>query len=165
MSKVNIRPNMTIDELGEVLFTYTKDNWQEVLNRNISELEQLFPEYEDATYGMYLDKLIPPIWKLIEDNGFRSTEDTKEDDFVIAGCLHFRNSIEKAKWGKPHHEKRVFWIVVENQHKAIIGTLLFELSHSHLEFNLPAQPKFLSLNEIKREEIINTIIQLEENLS
>ncbi|WP_246861000.1 DUF6022 family protein [Bacillus sp. REN3] len=164
MEKVNIQPNMKINELGEVLFTYIKEHWKEVLNKNIKELKQLFPEYEDATYGMYLDKLIPPIWKLIKENGFRSIEITKEDDFVIGECLHFRNSIEKANWGKPHHEKRVFWIVIENQNKDKIGTLLFELSHSHIEFNLPAAPRFLSLEEIKREEIIKKIIQLEENL-
>lgn len=165
MTTVNIHPQMTIYELGEVLSTYIKGHWKDLLNKNIKELEQLFPEYEDATYGMYLDKLLPPIWKLIKENGFRSTEKTKEDDFVIGECLHFRNSMEKAKWGTPHHEKRVFWIVIENQHKDKIGTLLFELSHSHIEFNLPAQPRFLPLEEIKREEIIKKIIQLEVNLS
>lgn len=165
MSTVNIQPEMTIDELGEMLSTYIKEYWIEVLNRNIKELEQLFPKYEDATYGMYLDKLIPPIWKRLKENGFRSIEKTKEDDFVIGECLHFRNSMEKAKWGTSRHEKRVFWFVIENQHKEKIGTLLFELSHSHLEFNLPAPPRFLPLEEIKREEIIEKIIQLEENLS
>lgn len=165
MTTVNIQPEMTIDELGEMLSTYINEYWIEVLNRNIKELEQLFPKYEDATYGMYLDKLIPPIWKRLKEKGFRSIEKTKEDDFVIGECLHFRNSMEKAKWGTPHHEKRVFWIVIENQHKEKIGTLLFELSHSHIEFNLPAPPRFLPLEESKREEIIKKIIQLEENLS
>lgn len=165
MTTVNVQPQMTIHELGEVLSTYLKEHWKEVLNRNITELEELFPKYEDATYGMYLDKLIPPIWKIVKENGFRSAETTKEDDFVIGECLHFRNSIEKAKWGTLHHEKRVFWIVIENQHKDKIGTLLFELSHSHIDFNIPAPPRFLPLKEINRKEIVKKIIQLEENLS
>lgn len=161
MTIVNIQPQMTIYELGEVLSTYIEEHWKEVLNKNIKELEQLFREYKDATYGMYLDKLIPPVWNLVKEKGFRSAENTKEDDFVIGEYLHFRNSMEKAKWGTPHHEKRVFWIVIENQHKDKIGTLLFELSHSHIEFNLPAQPRFFPLKEMKREEIIKKIIQLE----
>lgn len=68
MENVNIKPQMTIYELGEVFFTYMKEHWEDVLNSNNRELEQLFPEYEDATYGMYLDKLIPPIWKVIKEN-------------------------------------------------------------------------------------------------
>lgn len=165
MENVNIKPQMTIYELGEVFFTYMKEHWEDVLNSNNRELEQLFPEYEDATYGMYLDKLIPPIWKVIKEKGYRPAEKTKQDDFIIGECLNFRNSLEKVKWGTPDYEKRVFWIVIENQYKDMIGTLLFELSHSHIKFNLPSPPRILPLEEIKREEIINKIILLQEEFS
>lgn len=160
MTTVNIKSEMSIEELGQAVSDYIKDHWKEVLAENAEELENLFPEYKDATYGMYLDKLIPPIWKELEKNGFQSVEETKEDDFVIAGCLHFRNSMEKAKWGTPDHEKRVFWIVIENQHKNKIGTFLFELSHSHIQFNLPAPPRFIAFEGIERKEIITKILQL-----
>ncbi|WP_282173400.1 DUF6022 family protein [Cytobacillus firmus] len=165
MANIYIKPQMTIYELGEILFNYIKERWEDVLNRNIRELEQLFPEYEDATYGLYLDKLIPPVWKVINENGYRSAEKTKQADFIIGECLNFRNSLEKAKWGTPHHEKRVFWIVIENQYKDVIGTLLFELSHSHIKFNLPSPPRILPLEEIKQEEIINKILLLQEKFS
>lgn len=147
---------MSIEELGDVFSSYIHHHWEEVLNTNRVELENLFPEYEDATYGMYLDHLLPPIWQKIEKAGYQSAEETKEDDFIIAGCLNFRNSIEKAKWGTPDYETRVFWIVIENKSQEKIGTLIFELPHSHLKFDFPAAPKLTSFpstdkNEIKHE--------------
>lgn len=164
MSTLNIKPEMSIEELGRVVSSYIKDHWEEVLAENVEELKKLFPEYEDATYGMYLDKLIPPIWGQLEKNGFQSAEETKEDDFVIASCLHFRNSIEKAEWGTPDHEMRVFWIVIENQQKNLIGTFLFELSHSHVQFNLPAPPRLITFEGTERKEITAQVLQLKENV-
>ncbi|MED4129603.1 DUF6022 family protein [Shouchella miscanthi] len=112
---------------------------------------------------MYLDKLLPPAWKELEREGFQSAEKAREDDFIIAGCLNFRNSIEKAKWGSPAHEMRVFWIVIENQQQQKIGTFLFELSHSHVQFNIPAPPKLTIFHGINKMEIIKEILSLKEN--
>lgn len=164
MQTIEIKPEMSIEEVGQVVSTYLEDRWEQILLDNLEELKRLFPEYEDATYGMYLDKLIPPIWAELEKNGFQSAEQAKEDDFVIAGCLNFRNSIEKAKWGNPHHEMRVFWIVIENQYREQIGTFLFELSHSHVQFDLPAPPKLIPFKGTERRDITEKISQLKENL-
>lgn len=153
---------MTIHALGKVASNYLHENWKPVLDENKEELLRLFPEYEDATYGMYLDKLIPPLWKKFKQSGFKTAEVKKEGDFVIADCLHFSNSLEKAKWGKPEHETRVFWIVVENARSEKIGTLLFELSHSHLEFDLPAAPHFFVYEGMERRAIVERIRQLKE---
>ncbi|WP_025027898.1 DUF6022 family protein [Caldalkalibacillus mannanilyticus] len=164
MKKLDIRPEMSIEKVGAGLAGYIEEHWQNVWTENLEELERLYPEYEDATYGIYLDKLLPPAWKELEKEGFSSATETQEDDFVIAGCLHFRNSLEKAKWGTPDHEKRVFWIVVQNQNKQSIGTLLFELSHSHVHFHLPSAPRLLTCPSIEREEIIKKIYRLQEEV-
>lgn len=149
--------SMTIFEVAEVLSNYVNKQWENILDKNREELEALFPEFEDATYGMYLDKLLPPIWKDLEGCGFQTGEVIREDDFVIAGCLNFRNSIEKAKWGSPHHEKRVFWIVIKNKQEKEIGTLLFELSHSHVQFDIPAKPRFIAIESSVTDEIKSKI--------
>lgn len=112
---------------------------------------------------MYLDKLLPPIWTELENNGFQSAEETKEDDFIIAGCLHFRNSLEKAKWGTPDHEIRIFWIVIENMQNDQIGTLLFELSHSHMKFDIPAPPTFFTFKGVERSKITTRISELKSS--
>lgn len=153
---------MSIVELGQIVSDYIKEHWEEVLSENIVELKKLFPEYEDATYGMYLDKLLPPVWKELEREGFQSAEEAREDDFIIAGCLNFRNSIEKAKWGSPDHEMRVFWIVIENQHKQKIGTFLFELSHSHVQFDIPSSPKLNIFDGTERQGITKEILSQKE---
>ncbi|KKI93574.1 hypothetical protein WQ54_02895 [Bacillus sp. SA1-12] len=164
MTKLNIRPEMSIEELGQIVSEYLKEHWEKILTENMEEYQKLFPEYEDATYGMYLDKLLPPVWKELEEAGFKSAETIREDDFIIAGCLNFRNSLEKAKWGTPDHERRVFWIVIENQNKQLIGTFLFELSHSHVNFNLPSAPRLITIQNTERNEISKKIQSLyEEN--
>jgi hypothetical protein len=164
MTTIKISAEMSIEELGEAVSDYIESNWKEVLTENIDELKKLFPEYEDATYGMYLDKLIPTIWKELEKSGFQSAEEIKEGDFIIAGCLNFRNSIEKASWGTPDHEIRVFWIVIENHHKEQIGTFVIEFSHSHVQFELPAPPKLITFEDTDKKAIASNILQLKENL-
>ncbi|MCF6409424.1 DUF6022 family protein [Pseudalkalibacillus salsuginis] len=161
MKEHMIKPNITIDEIGKAFSRYIDENWEEVLNNHKEKFEALFPEYEDATYGMYLDHLLPPFWKEVEMAGFRSAEKTKEDDFIIAGCLNFRNSIEKTKW-KPY-EHRVFWIVIENDGHQEIGTLIFELSHSHSKFKVPEAPVVSIFKVTDRKEITEKIIERKEN--
>jgi Family of unknown function (DUF6022) len=162
MTKEFFNQSMTIFEIGEVLSNYVNKQWKKILDENLEELKELFPEFEDATYGMYLDKLLPPIWKELEKSGFQSAEETREDDFVIAGCLNFRNSIEKAKWGSPNREIRVFWIVIKNEHENQIGTLLFELSHSHVQFEVPVKPRFIPFGSSDKVEIKSKILQINE---
>ncbi|MFT9847795.1 DUF6022 family protein [Aneurinibacillus sp. REN35] len=157
-----VNPEMNIHELGNVASDYIQKKWRPVLAQHRDELITLFPEYEDATYGMYLDKLLPPMWEEFQRNGFTTAEATKEGDFVIADCLHFRNSLEKAKWGTPEHEIRVFWIVIENERNERIGTLLFELSHSHVAFDIPAAPTFFVCEGIEHNAIVEKIRQLKE---
>ncbi|MFD1412279.1 DUF6022 family protein [Oceanobacillus jeddahense] len=157
---MNLNQDMTIQMLTAELAYYVEENWKTVLEENQDELFRLFPEYEDATYGMYLDKLLPPAWKQVEENGFRSNAELKEDDFVIAGFLKFRNSIEKVKWGGSSHEYRVFWITIINSNHEEIGTLLFELPHSHKNFHIPDSPKFTYTHKIDKREIRQEIIAL-----
>lgn len=160
MNFTSLHSKMTIKELDQLFTHFLNERWEEVLKENEEELTRLFPEYEDATYGMYLDKLLPPLWKEMRKHGFQTAAQTEENDFVIAGCLHFRNSMEKASWGKPEHERRVFWIVIENEDNRMIGTLLFHLSHSHLQFHLPSAPAIQSIEGTDRPVIIEQIQKL-----
>ncbi|MGG1658581.1 DUF6022 family protein [Brevibacillus sp. NRS-1366] len=163
MYMLGMNPEMAIEQVGVALSEYIENNWSEVLHANRDELEALFPELEDATYGVYLDKLIPPAWQEFERCGFQSAEPDKEDDFVIAGCLNFRNSLEKAEWGTPGHEIRIFWIVLKNREEQRIGTLVLEFAHSHIQFDVPAKPKIIAMEETERREIVSRILQRKEN--
>jgi hypothetical protein len=149
--------NMNISELEKTLNAYVESNWKKILEDNREEFETLFPEYEDATYGIYAEKLLVPVWQQVEDAGFHSAAEVKEDDFVIAGFLLFRHSLEKEQWGTPLNEKRVFWLTIKNRQHEEIGTLLMEMSHSHAGFSIPAPPKFLALQTTNEREIRSQI--------
>nr|WP_238933661.1 DUF6022 family protein [Brevibacillus choshinensis] len=83
----------------------------------------------------------------------------KDDDFVIADCLLFRNSLEKAEWGSPGHEMRIFWIVLANHQDEPIGTLVMEFPHSHIQFDIPDRPRIFAFEETERKEIVARILQ------
>ncbi|WP_240041273.1 DUF6022 family protein [Paenibacillus ginsengarvi] len=156
---IELKPEMTVESLSEAFDAYIERNWSSVLTGSRDELLALFPEYEDATYGMYLDKLIPPAWQELQRNGFQLVDTAREDDFVIAGCLLFRNSVEKAEWGSPGNEIRMFWMVLQNHENKPIGTLVMEFSHSHIQFDIPNRPKIFAFEETERKEILSRITQ------
>ncbi|MED3825810.1 DUF6022 family protein [Priestia flexa] len=47
----------------------------------------------------------------------------------------------------------------------LIGTFLFELSHSHVNFNLPSAPKLMTFKSTERNQITKKILSLNENSS
>lgn len=57
MNKVLFRPGMSIKEIGEQLQGYIAANWKQTLDDHREALLKVFPELEDATYGVYLDHL------------------------------------------------------------------------------------------------------------
>lgn len=159
MPIITVNPEMSIGQVAAALSEYVALNWEKVLQTNYQELASLFPELEDSTYGLYLDRLIPHAWQELERCGFQTAEPAGEGDFVIAGCLNFRNSIEKAEWGSAGQEIRIFWIVLNNSHNQTIGTLVLEFAHSHLQFDVPELPKFSAFAETECREIKSQILE------
>ncbi|XBM34737.1 DUF6022 family protein [Bacillus licheniformis] len=70
MNKVLFRPGMSIKEIGEQLQGYIAANWKQTLDDHREALLKVFPELEDATYGVYLDHLLPPVFESLEQSGF-----------------------------------------------------------------------------------------------
>ncbi len=138
-----------------------------ILKENEKAYLDAYPELEDATYGLYANHLLTPIWKELEKAGYRSFGEVKEDDYLIAECLNFRNSIEKEKWGSGDGDQcsRIFWIVIENEQQKQIGTLLYEMFHSHLQFKVPDAPKITALKDVERKQITTTILRMKEKES
>jgi hypothetical protein len=161
---IKISPEMTVEEVGAALQRELDSRWQFVWEKHLDELQKLYPEHGDATYGMYFDKLLPPIWQQVEQQDFYSALEPKEDDYLIGGCLNFRHSMEKEHWGSPGHNIRVFWIVLANQHDEHVGSLLLEIHHSHERFHLPAPPRIRICQETIREKITAHIRQLQEQV-
>ncbi|MFS0556565.1 DUF6022 family protein [Brevibacillus sp. 179-C9.3 HS] len=151
---------MTIEEIGAEGNRYIASEWRSLYESMHEQLTAAFLEIEDAAYGLFLDQLMPAVFDRLVDAGFVVSETLKEDDFVIGKNLIFRNSLEK--WGTEDNRSRVFWNVVRNQQGQPIGTLLTEIPHSHLKFDIPQAPVLYTLQESVKEQIVQGIRQLKE---
>nr|WP_268893067.1 DUF6022 family protein [Paenibacillus lutrae] len=155
------QPDMAIEEIREVANRYIESEWRSIYESMHEQLTAAFVEIEDAAYGLYLDQLIPPIFEQLEDAGFSAMENLEEDDFVIAKRLIFRNSLEK--WGAEHNRSRIFWNVIHDKQGNPIGTILTEIPHSHLKFDIPSAPVIYSLRESLKERIVQEIRLIKES--
>lgn len=150
------RHDMTIEEISEVGSLYIESVWKHLYDSMHDQLTVAFREIEDAAYGLYLDQLMPALFELLEVAGLEATEPLEDHDFVIGKCLVFRNSIEK--WGTEENRSRIFWNVIRSKKsQQPIGTLLTEIPHSHLKFEIPTAPLLYSLRECEREQIVQGI--------
>lgn len=155
------RYDMTIEEIGVAGNQYIESVWRTLYDTMLDELTIAFREIEDAAYGLYLDQLMPALFDSLKDAGFEATEPLKEHDFVIGKGLLFRNSLEK--WGTEEDRSRIFWNVIRSTNvQQPVGTLLTEIPHSHLNFDIPRAPVLYSLNEHEREQIARGIRRIKE---
>ncbi|MBB3108788.1 hypothetical protein FHS18_000816 [Paenibacillus phyllosphaerae] len=153
------RHDMTIEEISEAGNRYIESVWRNLHESMHEQLTIAFGEIEDAAYGMYLDQLMPALFDSLAHAGFDPAERLSEDDFVIGQCLVFRNSLEK--WGTEENRSRIFWNVIRSKESGQpIGTLLTEIPHSHLKFEIPSAPRLYSLNVSEREQITQGIREI-----
>ncbi|MFK7691278.1 DUF6022 family protein [Paenibacillus sp. HJGM_3] len=124
------------------------------------DLTAAFEEIEDAAYGLYLEQLMQAIFEQLENAGFSASDELEENDFVIANHLIFRNSIEK--WGAEDNRSRVFWNVIRDGRGHALGTMLTEIPHSHLKFDIPSAPVIYSIQEVFKEQIVQGIWSIKE---
>ncbi|MFB9329456.1 DUF6022 family protein [Paenibacillus aurantiacus] len=145
------RQGTTIEEICEAGNQYIAGEWKRLYEEMHEELMEAFRTIEDAAYGMYLDRLMPAVFDGLIEAGFHVMEPLREDDFVIGQCLVFRSSMEK--WGDEDNRSRVFWNVIRDGQGEPVGTLLTDIPHSHLKFEIPTSPKLYALREYGREQI------------
>ncbi|PZE19044.1 DUF6022 family protein [Paenibacillus xerothermodurans] len=155
------RQDMTIEEMSNAANRYIECEWKSLYDFMHKDLTAAFWEIEDAAYGLYLEQLMPTIFDQLENAGFSLNDELEETDFVIAKHLIFRNSIEK--WGTEDNRSRVFWNVVCDKRGHALGTLLTEIPHSHLKFDIPSAPVIYSLRGVLKEEIVQGIRRIKEH--
>lgn len=155
------RQDMSIEEISEAANRYIESEWRTIYESMHEQLTAAFAEIEDAAYGLYLDHLMVFIFEQLEDADFSAMGKLEENDFVIAKCLIFRNSLEK--WGTEDNRSRIFWNVIHDKQDNLIGTILTEIPHSHLKFDIPAAPVIYSLQESLKERIVQGIRRIKES--
>lgn len=152
--------DMGIEEIGEAANRYIGSAWKALYESMHEELTAAFAEIEDAAYGVYLDRLMPCLFDQLELAGFSVAEKLEADDFVIGKRLIFRNSLEK--WGAEDNRSRIFWNVIRGRQGDPIGTILTEIPHSHLKFDIPSAPVIYPLRDTQREQIVQGIRRIKE---
>lgn len=153
--------DMTIQQIGEAANRYIESQWKPLYEAMHKDLTAAFAEIEDAAYGLYLDGLMPAIFEQLESAGYSAMEKLEENDFVIAKCLIFRNSLEK--WGTEANRSRIFWNAIRDRQGNPVGTLLTEIPHSHLKFDIPSAPVVYSLPEVLKEKIVQGIREIKNS--
>lgn len=160
MTFVQFEQGMTIKAIGTVCGEYLEKEWQPLYESMHEALTAAFAEIEDAAYGQYLDRLMPPLFVALEQAGYAFADEVREDDFVVGGRLLFRQSLEK--WGTEDNRSRVFWNVIRDADDRTIGTLLTEIPHSHLSFDIPRGPRVFAIAEATKTVIAERIHALME---
>ncbi|MGG3453754.1 hypothetical protein D3C81_1050090 [compost metagenome] len=153
-------PDMSIEEIGEEGNRYIGTVWKSLYDSMHEELTKAFLEIEDAAYALYLNQLMPPLFNRLMETGFEVIAPVEEDDFVIGQCLIFRNSLEK--WGSEENRSRIFWNVIHRKGTLPLGTLLTEIPHSHLKFDIPETPKLYTLRESIKDRILHGIRHIKD---
>ena len=164
MSKheIEFESGMSIEPISAECTRFIAQTWRPLYDEMHKELTQAFAEIEDAAYGLYLDRLLPPLFDRLEEAGYQLMGEVREEDFIIGGRLNFRDSLEKAAWGTPDNESRLFWNIVRDKSGEPIGTLAMELAHSHLDFDIPAPPRFHAIAQTERKGILAEIRRIKE---
>lgn len=135
---------MTVQSMVNSINQYLQKQWKSVLQMNQNKLSVKFDEIGEATYGIYLKKLMTPIIDEMTSAGF-----ILNPGFVLP------NSIEH--WGPPEERERCMWCVIKNKDQTPIGTLVVRVFHSHTKFDIPLAPNFFALEETDKDAIIEMI--------
>ncbi|WP_019392393.1 DUF6022 family protein [Priestia filamentosa] len=137
---------ITIRNLARYMNQFVQQQWDLILKENHDELIDHFRTIGEPAYGVYLNKLLKPIFKQLTDAGLNV-----KPGFIMP------NSIEH--WGPPEERERCIWCVVRKKDETPLGTLVLRMFHSHTKFDVPRAPNFFSLEEVKKEAIIKAISQ------
>ncbi|WP_217560561.1 DUF6022 family protein [Paenibacillus sp. GbtcB18] len=66
------------------------------------------------------------------------------------------------KWGTEDNKSRIFWNVIRDRQDNPAGTLLTEIPHSHLKFDIPSAPVVYVLPEFLKEKIVQGVRGIKE---
>ncbi|MDD9268012.1 DUF6022 family protein [Paenibacillus sp. GCM10023248] len=120
------------------------ETWQNVLRTEQAELTRMFIEYGDRAYGVYIQHFMSPFFEQLSQN-----------DLHTRHGFNLADSIEN--WGPPEERERCAWYVIKKADGTPIGTLVLQIYHSHVNFNVPHAPRAFALEVTEREDILEAI--------
>ncbi len=138
---------ITIHTIASYIRQYLREQYQIVLQEQKEKLLQLYATAGEQTYGYYSRGLFGPLQEQLTRAGFICEPDFPGD---------FRaTSIEY--WGPPEERERCLWCVVRNEQGTVLGTLVTQFFHDHIQFRLPHPPGIFVLEETDSEAILEAL--------
>jgi hypothetical protein len=149
-SSLTFKTNMSIREIGDLIESHFRTQWEKILEENYDELLQSYKKLGDPAYGIYLKELMAPVFDQLKKAGY------------VASTLNLHNSLEE--WGPIENRDRMLWSVVKDSDDHPIGTFIVDLFHSHVHFELPSIPQVYVVEETTRDNIFTAIHRIKESL-
>ncbi|MWC28847.1 DUF6022 family protein [Paenibacillus sp. MMS18-CY102] len=118
--------------------------WRQAYEGQEAEWEDMFNQWGDRAYGVWIQRFMPPIVAQLAQQGW-----------VIKGGFNRNDSIEN--WGPPEERERCAWYVVTSESGELLGTLILQIYHSHRAFRLPRAPRFVSVDATERDGILTAL--------
>ncbi len=134
---------VTIHTIASYLREVIQERWETVLQENLPELLQLFEKAGEATYGVYGQKLLGPVFEQIKRMGFGLESGSGSPP---------THSVEY--WGPPEERERCIWSIVKRADGTPLGTLVNRFFHDHTRFRIPRAPAILALQETEESAIM-----------
>ncbi|OCT11872.1 hypothetical protein A8709_28830 [Paenibacillus pectinilyticus] len=118
--------------------------WKSVYEDKHAELIQMFKDYGDRAYGVWMQDFMNLVVEPFHQEGLQ-----------VKANFNRHNSVEN--WGPPEERERCAWYLVHDEEGTPIGTLVLQVYHSHSSFFVPRAPQIFALQETDREDILSAL--------
>lgn len=144
----------TMEAIASYVQKSIDGNWQDIWNRLLPQMEELFANKGDAAYGLVCLKLFQPIHLSMVEAGLLPKP-------VLPGM--FPQSVER--WGEWDNRERRFWSVIHQADGKETGTLVTRVFHDHTRLRMPRPPQVYVVAETDPIRIMDAIIQSEPDVT
>jgi hypothetical protein len=113
-------------------------HWEEEVSKNNQFNVDAYKRMGEPAYGMFVIKLLKPVFAEIELEGF-----ALESDYLAS-------SVEL--WGPPEERERCMWFFIKKD-GVRLGSIVIRIIHDHTQFRLPYVPKVMGLSETTDQKV------------
>lgn len=135
--------NRTIHTVAAYVQQFVDKYYQQVLDRDIDQLKDIFAQVGEPAYGAFGRALFQPILTKLAQAGIVCENG-------LPGKL--QTSIER--WGPPEDRERCLWSVISDVDGFPLGAIVTRLFHDHTQFRLPRPPRIFALEETDASVIV-----------
>lgn len=119
-------------------------SWRSVYEERQKELTEMFVQYGDRAYGVWIQQFMAPVLEFFKEEGYQ-----------VKSGFNRADSVER--WGPPEERERCIWYVVKHDDGTPAGTMVLQVYHSHIMLHFPRPPRLFPLETTEREQILSAL--------